>query len=378
MIVCACHIRGKRADDHYRMYTRTATARISLADDVHQRTDERGLRPWRRRPLPLRSEGREQGTCRIRALDHFSMCDTSKRYAVVTGCNRGLGFGIARRLTQEGFHVAALCRQLKDAQRTVRALGSGCCVAIQLDIAEGDVAVRKAVAQVVDWLGPSKLALLINNAGNSYDAWNDESWVASRAVNYQGGCRLTEALLPSFSDGASVTMVGSGLGDLNLLSPKFQRLLTRARTISALDEIADLPINRLSVECSWVGPYGMSKALLHRATEIFAADPRFTTRGIQLSAVCPGWVCTDMGGEQAPISIEEGAGHILEKPLHSAAAGTLRCFCFKNYDEEHNRAWEEKHGKWTDDDDYTTHGHNTKQLTKTASRPSSKRLRTCQ
>jgi len=69
---------------------------------------------------------------------------------------------------------------------------------------------------------------------------------------------------------------------------------------------------------------------------------------ILVNAVCPGWVSTDMGGEQAPISVEEGAGHILDKALTSdpGLTGTFTCYCYKNYDEEHNRAWEEKHGKW--------------------------------
>lgn len=57
-----------------------------------------------------------------------------------------------------------------------------------------------------------------------------------------------------------------------------------------------------------------------------------------------------MGGDTAPISAEEGAGHVLEQALlsqpQSAASGTFKCFCYKNFDSEHNAAWEAKHGKW--------------------------------
>jgi hypothetical protein len=97
-----------------------------------------------------------------------------------------------------------------------------------------------------------------------------------------------------------------------------------------------------------VGPYGLSKALLHRATEIFASELDFLNSRIRVNAVCPGWVCTDMGGDQAPISVQEGAEHILGKALPSQAdvSGTFVCYCYKNYDEEHTRAWERKHGKW--------------------------------
>jgi NAD(P)-dependent dehydrogenase (short-subunit alcohol dehydrogenase family) len=226
-------------------------------------------------------------------------------------------------------------------------------VPIQLDLAEGETAVHTATFEVLSWLGTSKLVILVNNAGNSYNDWDKLSWEDSRAVNYKGPCLLTEALSSAFAaNGASVTMVGSGLGDISLLSPKYQSLLGKARSITDLDEIAGRSVRQLGVEHSWVGPYGMSKALLHRATEIFAVDRRFSSRGVLVNAVCPGWVSSDMGGEQAPISVDEGAGHVLHKALdsqsdsQSAATGTFKCYCYKNYDEEHNRAWEAKHGKW--------------------------------
>jgi NAD(P)-dependent dehydrogenase (short-subunit alcohol dehydrogenase family) len=296
-----------------------------------------------------------------------------ERHAVVTGANRGLGLEIARRLVQQGFRVAAVCRRLEDATRTARELNAmdacrpaSCCqcVPIQLDLAEGEAAVRQAAAQVVGWLeGASKgLTLLVNNAGNSYGSWGGEAWADSRAVNFKGPCLLTEALLPAFiaaSDGSpAVAMVGSGLGEVGLLSPKFQQLLGNARSVRCLDQIAGRPLAQLCCDQSWVGPYGLSKALLHRATALYAADSRFASRGIRVYATCPGWVSTDMGGEEAPISTQEGAGHILEKALSADAtphhggdatteSGTFNCYCYKNYDDEHNRAWEEKHGKGT-------------------------------
>ena len=102
-----------------------------------------------------------------------------------------------------------------------------------------------------------------------------------------------------------------------MLSPKYQRLLTTAQSIADLDRIADRSIHRLNVEHSWVGPYGLSKALLHRAAEIFAADASFKRKRMLVNAVCPGWVSTDMGGEQAPISVEEGAGPYCSYFMHA-------------------------------------------------------------
>lgn len=286
--------------------------------------------------------------------------------AVVTGCSRGIGRAIAERLVQEGFQVAAVCRRFEDAQAMVQALGPEWSSPIQLDMAQGGPAVRRAASQIQAWLGEGRLDLLVNNAGNSYGGWDDEAWIDSRAVNYQGPVLLTEALLPVLAVGASVVMVGSGLGELNLLSPKFQRLLMKAQSIDDLDKLAEHPIDSLTVEHSWVGPYGLSKAMVHRAAEIFASAPRFTSKHVSVTAVCPGWVSTDMGGEQAPISVEEAAGHILQKGFKS---GSFTCFCYKNFDQEHTRQWEQKHGKWEADgqQDQTVCGHGTKQY------PSNKR-----
>ena len=270
-----------------------------------------------------------------------------RKHALVTGCSRGLGLAIARRLVHEGYCVGAICRRQRDADRVVRLLGARC-TPFELDLAQGEAGVRVATARVLEWLQNSKLALVVNNAGNSYDNWDEASWVDSRAVNYTGAVLLTQGLLPALAHGASVVMVGSGLGESSLLSPKFQRLLAETSSIAALDSIADLPLNQLNVQQSWVGPYGLSKALLHRAVEILAADGAFKGGGVAVNAVCPGWVSTDMGGEQAPISADEGAGHVLDKVLHlvggAVVTGTFKCYCYKNYDDEHTKAWEKKWG----------------------------------
>lgn len=40
-------------------------------------------------------------------------------------------------------------------------------------------------------------------------------------------------------------------------------------------------------------------------------------RGIAVNAVCPGWVRTDLGGPEAPRSLEEGTDSILWLLLHA-------------------------------------------------------------
>jgi NAD(P)-dependent dehydrogenase (short-subunit alcohol dehydrogenase family) len=68
----------------------------------------------------------------------------------------------------------------------------------------------------------------------------------------------------------------------------------------------------------------VSKAMLNRATQLLAAHPAFTTRGVRVTAVDPGWVRTDMGGSQAFLGVEEGAARILalvNQPPGTAPSG---------------------------------------------------------
>jgi NAD(P)-dependent dehydrogenase (short-subunit alcohol dehydrogenase family) len=69
-------------------------------------------------------------------------------------------------------------------------------------------------------------------------------------------------------------------------------------------------------------PYCVSKAALNNYTVKCAAALR--PENIAVVAIHPGWVRTDMGGDEAPMSVEESAGAVGETLLGITAADTGR------------------------------------------------------
>jgi NAD(P)-dependent dehydrogenase (short-subunit alcohol dehydrogenase family) len=66
---------------------------------------------------------------------------------------------------------------------------------------------------------------------------------------------------------------------------------------------------QLSEMGTWAPAYSISKTALNGVTGQFAAA--LAESNIAVNSVCPGWVKTDMGGRDAPRSVEQGADTIV-------------------------------------------------------------------
>jgi NAD(P)-dependent dehydrogenase (short-subunit alcohol dehydrogenase family) len=221
------------------------------------------------------------------------------RRTVITGANRGLGLELARGCAAAGDAVWAGCRRPEDAA----ALGAleGVTV-LPLDVVD-PASIAAFAAAVGDKAGA--VDLLVNNAGVNGTAFgapadgrgvldlDPEVFRAEMDVNALGPLLVTRALLPRLraAAGGIVVNVSSQLGALSL----GQGMLTD------------------------VG-YNASKAALNMITVALAGT--LEADGIAVVALHPGWVRTDMGGPEAPLSAEESARAILEtvaglRPEHS-------------------------------------------------------------
>lgn len=223
------------------------------------------------------------------------------RTALVTGGNRGIGQQVARVLAGDGWDVlvAARDRQKADAAAArLRKDTGGRAKGIELDVTS-EASIATAVQKLRD--GAIRVDALVNNAA----IYRDPSAALTIETNFFGPLRVTLGLLPLLRDGATITNVTSDLGALSHLDATHRKLLAdRALT----REVLVARVKAFVAGESWgTDAYGVSKAALNALTRILARElPQF-----RINATEPGWVRTDMGGRNAPRSVEQGAASVL-------------------------------------------------------------------
>jgi NAD(P)-dependent dehydrogenase (short-subunit alcohol dehydrogenase family) len=204
--------------------------------------------------------------------------------ALVTGANKGIGREVARQLTRKGFHVFVGARNAKAGRKAAEEIAKqgGKATFLEIDVADTD-SVRTATGEFSNVA--DHLDVLVNNAGIIADGddaileISDDLLRKTLDTNTLGALRVTRAFasLLRKSKAPRVINVSSGGGQLT----------------GGAD--------------GWAPAYCISKTALNGVTvQLAAALPKFA-----VNSVCPGWVRTDMGGENASRSVQEGADTIV-------------------------------------------------------------------
>ena len=188
---------------------------------------------------------------------------------LLTGAARGIGLELARQYAADGWHVIATVRDTGPAADPLRQAAPGARIAA-LDMSD-----LAAVEAFVAGLGETAIDLFIANAGISdapaiLSAAAAEAWLRVLTVNTVAPTLLATLLAPR------VAAAGGKM----------------AAITSKMGSIADS-------SGGYVG-YRSSKAALNAAW--YALAPGL---GVPLILLHPGWVRTDMGGSQAPVSPSE-------------------------------------------------------------------------
>jgi NAD(P)-dependent dehydrogenase (short-subunit alcohol dehydrogenase family) len=195
----------------------------------------------------------------------------------VTGAGRGLGRELALQLAARGDEVVATVRRAEDGEQLAR---PGLRVEV-LDVARED-----SVAAFTQRLAGRPVDVLVNNAGRqnragALDGLDLADVADTFLVNTLGPLRVTRALLEPLRAGTlrRVVHVTSRMGSFG------------------------------EFDGANMYAYRASKAALNMFHRCLAEE--LGAEGFVCLALHPGWVRTDMGGAEAPLSAEESVAGML-------------------------------------------------------------------
>ena len=214
----------------------------------------------------------------------MSSNDSTGKIAVVTGANRGMGFEACRQLGKLGFRVVLTARDAKKGKEAASALRDEGLDVVAHTHDVNDPQSAENLARFVE-SEYGEVHVLVNNAAEFFDieegdsasilATSKEVLTRSFETNTIGSVLTAQALVPLMKKTGygRIVNVSSGMGGITEMNGGYPG-------------------------------YRLSKAALNASTRVLSEELK--DDNIKVNALCPGWVRTDMGGENARLSPEEG------------------------------------------------------------------------
>lgn len=210
---------------------------------------------------------------------------------LLIGASRGIGFELARQYLAEGWRVIATARS-DEGLSSLKALGAQ---TLRLDVA--------------------------NPASNSGLSWQLDGEKIDLAIYVAGAMDRASANTPPTRDSFDAVMHTNVMGAMQVI-PQIVPMVQETHGVIAC--ISSIMGSLQETTSGNAALYRVSKAALNMVVRCTQAEQP----DITVLAIHPGWVQTDMGGEQAPLTPEQSASslrqtlnHILEQrdPKHRGA-----------------------------------------------------------
>ncbi len=214
---------------------------------------------------------------------------TQKRVALVTGANRGIGFETARQLARHGLTVVASARdEARGVAAQQRLVEQGLDAHFMLLDVTSATSIQAAMGRIEATF--DRLDVLVNNAGILVDG---ETRIDELGLQVLSNTLETNAYGPLLLSQAAAPL---------MKRHRYGRIVNMSSSLGALTEIANPDSTYTEIQAP---AYRMSKTLLNAITVLMARELRGSN--ILVNSTCPGWVNTELGGPQAPISPAEAA-----------------------------------------------------------------------
>lgn len=224
---------------------------------------------------------------------------------MITGASRGLGLQMVETLASSSFapgRIIATARNPSGAKELQGLAGKYPNIhIITLDVVSQE-SIESAAQEVNQLLQDDGLNCLINNAGinvvANFETVTAEKMIENFHTNSVAPLMITKAFLPLLKLAAAK-------------SPASGMSIHRAAVINITSLLGSVELNwgERANNFKWY-PYRTSKSALNMLTRCMAID--LEAHGILCMALHPGWVRTDMGGQEAPLSCEESITSVLD------------------------------------------------------------------
>ena len=200
--------------------------------------------------------------------------------AVVTGGSRGLGYETARALKQTGHDLVLIAKDPARLAQSAATLGANY---IAIDLEEIDAA-RDGFRSLLEKYGTPEILVLAHGVMSEKMSktlrTTNEEWRRVMAINLDSVfCALNILAAP---------MAEARNGRIIIYSACLGRMTGPGNAGGLV-------------------PYRVSKAGVNALVRNLAHETGHGSRGLLVDAVCPNHTRTDMGGPDAPLSVEQGA-----------------------------------------------------------------------
>lgn len=269
---------------------------------------------------------------------------------LITGANKGLGFGVAKELLEKELFQSSLSNKDKNANitdnkiqynviLTARSQERGLAsmknlldhfAELKIKISSNklkffqlDVVSNDSISEFITKMKDENLAIdiLLNNAGVAYPGNKISLEIYNHifSTNVFGTINFTEKIIAEnlIKDKGKIIFLASSLGKISRLSENIQINLaspdiTEETLFNISDKFKNSIINKTYMQEGFGKHiYALSKILIKKYAEILARKQQIVQKNIQVYSCCPGWVKTDLGGYNASRTIEEGIITIL-------------------------------------------------------------------